>query len=119
MGNLGQVPELLKDKNGNPYCKFGLAEKGTMKDEEGNYITKWRNGILHGANAESFCRSKAKPGSRMQMIVRETDWKDKDGNVRTSYTDPDCWTYCPGGADDQKPKAAVDPVDRDLDEPDF
>jgi hypothetical protein len=117
MGNLGQAPELLKDKNGNPYCKFGLAERGTLKDENGEYITKWRNGILHGANAESFARSKAKPGSRLQMIVRETEWKDKDGNIRISYTDPDCWTYCPGGNGDDKPKEGAAPQDREEEPP--
>ena len=82
-GNLGQDAELRHTNNGKAVLNFSIANTTGFDEHE---KTSWFRCSLFGDRAEKLHQYFIK-GTRLMVTgeITESNWKDKDGNERSSY----------------------------------
>jgi single-strand DNA-binding protein len=87
VGNLGRDPEVQTFENGLKKATFTLATTETYKSKEGSreQHTEWHRIVLWRALAE-IAETYLKKGNQifLEGRIRTNQWKDKDGNPRTT-----------------------------------
>ncbi|MBE2255058.1 MAG: single-stranded DNA-binding protein [Ignavibacteria bacterium] len=87
IGNVGKEPELAYSQSGNPYLRFTLATKSSIKDKTGNWVdkTEWHNITVFGKPAET-AQKFLKKGSKVFVEGKLSNSEyEKDGVKRYSY----------------------------------
>jgi len=87
IGNLGRDPEVQTFENGLKKATFTLATTETYKSREGarEQHTEWHRIVLWRALAD-IAETYLKKGNQifLEGRIRTNQWKDKDGNPRTT-----------------------------------
>jgi len=81
LGNLGKDPELKTSKNGSPICRFSVATKQRLKNQEEK--TEWHNVVCFG-NLAKICGEHLKKGRLVYLggRINTRSWEGEDGNTR-------------------------------------
>ena len=85
-GNVGGDPEIMTDRNGNSFAKFGLATSKTWKNKEGERQTStvWHNVVVYNKPLVTLCESYVRKGMRLLVEGEQVNrsYEDKEGNKR-------------------------------------
>lgn len=81
----------------------GVAERGTMKDDNGDYPPCWWNfRIWSKSEVEKIRKMNTKKGSGVLITGKYGEWRGKDGVVRKKIIDAQIIEYLPGGKKDKQ-----------------
>lgn len=86
LGNLGQDPELRYTQSGTAIVSVNIASRRNFKQQGEDYKTDWFRLTFFGKSAENFANFTHK-GSQVYVEgePQNDEWKDKDGNNRTTF----------------------------------